>query len=139
MKFDSAQRLAHLRRVMEIRSEAARKAQKRRNDLIAVLTAARRTLSDAEEAVELARYQDRDDLRKRLVDPAQARVTELEAAMKSADQECRAARDAATDAAQLFEAVQTYAKSQSLALPDRFDGAGGDPNIAAIAQGEVRA
>lgn len=139
MKFDSAQRLAHLRRVMEIRSEAARKAQKRRNDLIAALTAARRVLSDAEEAVEIARFQDRDDLRKRTVDPAKARVTELEAAMKSADSEWRAARDASTDAAQLYEAVQTYAKTEGLPLPVRVDGAAGDPNLAAVAQGSVQA
>jgi hypothetical protein len=137
MKYDSASRLAHLHRVRDIRAKAARDAQNRRNDIIASLTAARRALEDAEAAALAVGYRERDATKGPVI-AAKARVAELEAALTTADAEWRAARDASTDASQLFDAVAAYARDKGLPMPVKVGGIGNDPNAAARVQGEVR-
>lgn len=137
MQFDAAARLSHLERVRDIRAKAARDAQKRRNDLIAALTAARRALFDAKEAAYLVGFRERESTKGPIL-AAQGSVADLEAALDTADREWRAARDASTDAAQLYDAVLRFAQGQGLPLPLKVGDVGTDPNAAVRIQGEVR-
>lgn len=124
MEFDSQVRLTCLRETRDARAEAAQKAQRRRNDLLAALGRARTEAAVAADALarrdqplgRLAFGGDLDDMRAK-ADAANARVADLEAAVEQATGAWEGARSAAASAGALLESCTEFARREGLPLP----------------------
>jgi hypothetical protein len=146
MNYDSRNRLARLEQIAQLKGQAARDAQSRRNNIIGALTAARAELKEAEaqqfgraslvDAVTGTRMSESQvDTR---VDRLAARVAELAADQAAADEQAAATRDAATDAGRLLGSCVDFARANGLPLSIAPRAPGADPKAHIRADGAVR-